>query len=77
MTVKLKAKNTLRQIRENNGYSQFDMASLISIISGNKMSYSKYQKIEQGRYAIDGAEAIAITQILKAKLPELWTKHSE
>lgn len=78
---KFKAKKSLKRRRERLGVDQTTMAALITDLTGRKMSYSRYQKIEQGIYEVELNTAIAICKMFAsdndkkedAQILDIWT----
>lgn len=72
MSKNLFATNKLKEIRFELGYSQKEASAAISLILGKKVSYSLYQKIEQGRKPVSMKDAITIAREWEASIQDLW-----
>lgn len=73
---KVYAKPGLKKAREDRLISQPEMADIIRIALFNEdrsFSYSLYQKIEQGTYAVDILIAQKISSALKIDFSQAWT----
>lgn len=74
MASRLLATSSLRQIRDQeHGYSQKEMASLLSL-EGKSISRQYYTLIENGQRPIDVDLAITISRILRQPLEVLFIK---
>lgn len=69
--VKFKAKGELKQIREKQ-YFQSEMASLISLKTGKKMSRIGYWLRENGRREVNSETAVTIARLLKVPVETIF-----
>lgn len=69
---KLYATPALQEYREKNDLSQREIAEIITVTTGKKMSFSLYQKYESGEKPVPLNRALAITKALKLGFSELW-----
>lgn len=77
MESKLVATPLLREIRERTIGDQKTAAEALSLVLDINMSYSKYQKIEQGDYPVSLTEAIKISKILDVSVKDLWVNQNQ
>lgn len=70
----LLATNRLQERRKEKGHTQIQMAELLTLQTGKKVSMSLYQKIEQRRKTVSSALAINIANALELPVTELWEK---
>lgn len=66
------ATKKLKEVRESKGFTQQEMAEILTIRFGEDISPSTYQKIEQGIYSVKIEKAVAIARELELKITELW-----
>ena len=71
------ATNRLQDRRKEKGHTQVQMAELLSLQSGKKVSMSLYQKIEQRRKKVSSAMALQVAQALESPVNELWESDDE
>lgn len=72
METRVKATELLKQKRETHGFNQRDMADFVTTITKKNMSYSMYQKIEQGRETVDPHIAMRLCKAFNVKFSDLW-----
>lgn len=68
------AKPKLKQLREAAGYTQDQMAKLLTIKFGSEVSYSLYQKWELGERAIAPEQVLDLSVYFKIDYNELVTR---
>jgi transcriptional regulator with XRE-family HTH domain len=73
----LLAKDRLQERRKEKGHTQVQMAELLTLQTGKKVSMSLYQKIEQRRKKVSSPLAINIAEALESPVTELWEKSDD
>ncbi len=73
MATRLIATPLLKQKRVELGYTQPEMAKILSLVFNDKISGSLYQKWEQQAKSVSMPQAVAISRELDAEIDELWT----
>lgn len=73
----LLATDRLQERRKEKGHTQVQMAELLTLQTGKKVSMSLYQKIEQRRKKVSSALAISIAAALELPVTDLWEKQDE
>lgn len=73
----LLATDRLQERRKEKGHTQVQMAELLTLQTGRKVSMSLYQKIEQRRKKVSSALAISIAAALESPVTELWEKDDD
>lgn len=76
MGSRVVATDQLKKLRITKEWDQRSMAEALSIMLNKDISYSLYQKIEQGKRSIDIKDAIAISKMFNSSIKELWQKQS-
>lgn len=71
MTSKLYVTETLRLWRQAKGYTQEEMRSLFSLDTGKDVSFSTYQKWEQGTLYITPDFALELSRFTRIELKDL------
>lgn len=66
------ATKKLKEIRDERGLTQQEMADALSLILDRNISHSLYQKWEQGTQSVRLKDAIAVCRELEVKMKELW-----
>ena len=70
-TSKIYVSKELKDWREAKGYTQSEMAGLLTIAADKEISLSLYLKLEQGSISITAEWAVAISRFTKIDLKDL------
>ena len=69
----LYATKQLIKIRKSQKISQPEMADLLTVLTGDKISASLYQKWEQGSLGVTPSKALSIAKALETSVKDIWT----
>lgn len=77
MRVFAQAKDELKVIRAKKGYTQREMANLITVETDIVFERTLYVKIENKERGVSPSEAAAIARILECDLNDLFQKNDD
>lgn len=66
------ATKRLKEIRDDRGLTQQEMADALGLVLDRNISHSLYQKWEQGTQSVQLKVAIEVCRELEVKMKELW-----